>query len=121
MKKKLLNFSMSLITFFLIGIVITLLVSFLDYKEIIKPITSNVIISITSSILFFIFSFYSGYKIKKRGLLIGISLFLMYFVVNLILKGVTSFINPINLIKFIIKSLLLISGSIIGVNIANKN
>ncbi len=121
MKKKLLTFSMSIFSFLLIGIVITLVFSFLDYKDIISPLTSNIIISVISSLLYFIFAVYTGYKSKKRGLLIGISLFFLYFLISFIIKGLSTFTSLSNLLNFILKSILLISGSIIGVNLSNRN
>ncbi len=120
MKKKLLTFSMSIFVFLFIGIIITLIFSFLDYKDIINPLTSNIIIGAISSLLYFIFALYTGFKSKKRGLLIGIALFLTYFFISFIIKGLSTFTALSNLMNFIIRSLLLISGSVIGVNIANK-
>ena len=120
MKKKLLKFSIPVILFVIVGIIISLLTSFLSYKSIIKPITGELITSSTSSLLFFIFAIYIGLKVKKRGLLIGISLFIIYLIFNLTLKGLDDlFILP-SLIFFFIKSFLLIIGSVIGVNIAQK-
>ena len=120
MKKKFLKFIMPLLIFIITGLVITFLVSYLDYKEIIKPLTSNIILYSSSAILFFLFSFYLGMKAKKRGLLIGITLLLIYFLFNVTFKGITSLFVLSNLLLFITKSLALIFGSVLGVNLSFK-
>lgn len=122
MKKTLTSFSMSLFFFFIAGIAVCALISFLGYKEILSHDVSSAIIEGVSIGLFFAFGLFNGWKIKKRGLLLGIALAGTYFLVAALIRVLGNQGWPLMSTLLIIgRALMLIIGSIIGVNIAAKH
>lgn len=121
MKKTLTSFSMSLFFFFIVGIAICALISFLGYKEILPHSVSSAITSSLSVFLFFTFGLWNGWKIKKRGLLLGIALAGTYFLFAALVRVLGNQGWPLmSTLLIVARSLVLIIGSIVGVNLAAK-
>ena len=92
MKKTIATISMSFFALLFFGLIFSLILSLLSYKDVITVQSGEWIMYISSLIGFFALGFYSGFKTKKRGLLIGITLSLIYVLFALILRffGLTS-------------------------------
>ncbi len=121
MKKRLTIISMSLFGFLLITFGISALLSLLSYKEVISPLLSETLAYVISVILFFLLGLILGFKTKKRGLLLGISLAICYVIIAIILRFLClDKASLINNIVLALRIFVLISGSVIGVNFASK-
>lgn len=122
MKKTLTSFSMSLFLFFIAGIAVCALISFLGYKEILSHDVSTAVIGGVSIGLFFAFGLFNGWKVKKRGLLLGIALAGTYFLIAALIRVLGNQGWPLMSTLLIVgRALMLIIGSIIGVNLAAKH
>ena len=93
------------------------ILAILNQNKLISITTTNILTNIMSILLFFIASIILGMKIKKKGLINGIILSLIYISLNLIIGF--NFTNYISVIKFISKIFVIILGAIIGVNLSN--
>ena len=76
----------------------------------------KIILKISSIPIFFLYSFFIGKIIKKRGLLIGITLTIIYLSISISILNANKDLNILNIIFIIIKTLSLNFGAIIGVN-----
>lgn len=76
---------------------------------------------ITSLVGFFALGFFSGFRIKKRGLLIGISLSFVYLILAFILRlfHLTS-ATLLHRLMVILRIAILNVSAILGVNFASK-
>ena len=81
MKKSIFNFSMSLIITILLGIIISLILAILKKNNIINSNICEICIISLSIIVFFILGFIFSFKQKKRGLLNGLVLIALYFII----------------------------------------
>ncbi len=121
MKKRLTIISMSLIGFLLITFAISAILSLLSYKEIISPVASEGLSYALSIIMFLVLGIVSGFKAKKRGLLLGIILAIFYVLIAIVLRFLClEKASLIGNIVLALRVLVLISGSVLGVNIAQK-
>ena len=116
MKTTLKAYTLSFIFIFLSTFIFSLVLTVLKQNNIFNLTTSNVISSVLSLLLFFIGAIILGIKIKKKGLINGIILSLIYGAINLIIGF--NFANYVFVIKFIGKIILIILGTIIGVNLS---
>jgi len=115
MKTTLKSYSFTLIFILLTTFIFSLLLTILKQNDLININTSNIITNILSISLFFIASLILGMKQKSKGLINGIILAILYVCMCLI-GGIT--FNKISvIIKFIGKILLILLGTIIGVNL----
>ena len=118
MKNHLSKFIMFLIIFFIANLILIFTFSFLQYKSLISPLASNILNALLSLLLFFIISLYVGFKINKKGWLIGLVLSILYFIILSIIIGITKKdLDFITIILVLLRILCIFLGSIIGVNL----
>lgn len=115
MKTTLKSYSFAFVFILLSTFIFSLLLTILKQNDLISVNASNIITNILSLSLFFIASVILGMKVKSKGLLNGFVYSIIYVCVNLIMG--LSFPNIISVIRFVSKILLIIFGTIIGVNI----
>lgn len=116
MKKNLKQILLCTAIFFALIFIITFLISSLVKGNLIDSEKSKLILKISSIPIFFLYSFFIGKIIKKRGLLIGITLTIIYLTLSLSILSANKELNILNIIFIIIKTLSLNFGAIIGVN-----
>lgn len=116
MKKNLKQILLCTAIFFALIFIITFLISSLAKGNLIDSEKSKLILKISSIPIFFLYSFFIGKIIKKRGLLIGITLTIIYLTLSLSILSSNKELNILNIIFIIIKTLSLNFGAIIGVN-----
>lgn len=121
MKKPIATISMSFFALLFFGLIFSLILSLLSYKDVITVQSGEWIMYISSLIGFFALGFYSGFKTKKRGLLIGISLSLIYVIFALILRffGLTS-TGLLSRLMLIARIVILNVSAVLGVNMGSK-
>lgn len=121
MKKTIATISMSFFALLFFGLIFSLILSLLSYKNVITVQSGEWIMYISSLIGFFALGFYSGFKTKKRGLLIGISLSLIYVIFALILRffGLTS-TGLLSRLMLIARIVILNVSAVLGVNMGSK-
>lgn len=121
MKKTIATISMSFFALLFFGLIFSLILSLLSYKDVITVQSGEWIMYISSLIGFFALGFYSGFKTKKRGLLIGVSLSLIYVIFALILRffGLTS-IGLLSRLMLIARIVILNVSAVLGVNMGSK-
>ena len=115
MKTTLKSYAVSLIFIFISTFIFSLILTVLKQNNLISLTASNVTSGVLSLVLFFIAALLLGLKTKKKGLINGIILSIIYISINLIIGF--DFTNIVSIIKFISKILLIILGTIIGVNL----
>lgn len=116
MKKNLKQILLCTAIFFALIFIITFLISSLVKGNLIDSEKSKLILKISSIPIFFLYSFFIGKIIKKRGLLIGITLTIIYLSISISILNANKDLNILNIIFIIIKTLSLNFGAIIGVN-----
>ena len=116
MKKNLKQILLCTAIFFALIFIITFLISSLVKGNLIDSEKSKLILKIPSIPIFFLYSFFIGKIIKKRGLLIGITLTIIYLSISISILNANKDLNILNIIFIIIKTLSLNFGAIIGVN-----
>ena len=116
MKTTLKAYSLSLLFIFTSTFIFSLILTILKQNNLISITISNITSMILSLSLFFTAAIILGLKTKKKGLINGTILSLIYISLSLI-TGLT-FNNYIATLKFIFKILLIIFGTIIGVNLS---
>ena len=116
MKKNLKQILLCTAIFFALIFIITFLISSLVKGNLIDAEKSKLILKISSIPIFFLYSFFIGKIIKKRGLLIGITLTIIYLSISISILNANKDLNILNIIFIIIKTLSLNFGAIIGVN-----
>ena len=115
MKNTIKAYSLTLLFILLTTFIFSLLLTILKQNDLISINASNIVTNILSLSLFFIAAIILGMKQKSKGLLNGIILVLLYICMGLI-SGIT-FNNVKVVIMFISKILLILLGTIIGVNL----
>lgn len=115
MKTTIKSYSFTLIFILLSTFIFSLILSILKQNDLISINTSNIITTILSISLFFVAALILGMKQKSKGLINGFILALLYVCMCLI-SGIT-FTSISAIIKFIVKILLIMLGTIIGVNL----
>lgn len=116
MKKNLKQILLCTAIFFALIFIITFLISSLVKGNLIDSEKSKLILKISSIPIFFLYSFFIGKIIKKRELLIGITLTIIYLSISISILNANKDLNILNIIFIIIKTLSLNFGAIIGVN-----
>lgn len=116
MKKNLKQILLCTAIFFALIFIITFLISSLVKGNLIDSEKSKLILKISSIPIFFLYSFFIGKIIKKRGLLIGITLTIIYLSISISILNANKDLNILNIIFIIIKTLSLNFGAIIGIN-----
>lgn len=121
MKHKLINFSISLLSVIILGFLLILVITLLSNASIINHDMNDNIILVISFVLFFAFGFIFAFKEKKRGLLNGLLLVILYLIIAYSFLSLRK--EEIDLSKNLIivgRSLLLLSGSVLGVNLSSR-
>ncbi len=117
MKNKLINFSISTLIVFISGLIFTLILSILSNFNLINFKTNDILLICLSFILFFLFGFIFGFKEKKRGLLNGLLLSLLYIGFLFFLKKFNQNFEYSSIYITIARCSLIVLGSVVGVNI----
>lgn len=115
MKTTMKSYSFTFIFILLSTFIFSLILSILKQNDLISINTSNIITTILSLSLFFVAALILGMKQKNKGLLNGLMLAILYVCMCLI-SGIT-FTSISVIFKFILKILLIMLGTIIGVNL----
>ena len=110
MKNKLINFSISTIIVFISGLIVTLIISLLSNFNIINIKTNDILMICLSLILY-------GFKEKKRGLINGLLLSLLYIAFLFFLKKLNPTFEYSSIYITIARVSLIVLGSVVGVNI----
>lgn len=119
MKKTLFNFSISLIITILLGIIISLILAILKNNNSLSSNAADICITSLSIVIFFILGFIFSLKQRKRGLLNGLILTILYLIVYFIINSFMEKTTPIYLTISRIVAIML--GSLFGVNLVSKN
>ena len=121
MKNRLSKFSMYLIIFFIVTFLLILIFSFLQYKSLISPTFFNITNIMLSLILFFTTSTLIGYKVHKKGWLVGTILNILYLIIVIILINITkNKLDVFTILLIVIRMLTIFFGSILGVNLRKE-
>lgn len=120
MKQKIINLSLTFVSMFILGVVLALSISTLTYFQIISVSLNDNLILIFSLLLFFLVGFIFGIKEKKKGLLNGLLLTIIYLISIFTLKVISDSYQYSSIYIILTRSLLIIIGCIIGVNISSK-
>lgn len=115
MKNTIKSYSFVLLFILLSTFIFSLILTILKQNNLLNYSSSNIVTNILSLSLYFIGSLILGLKQKNKGLINGIMLSIIFVCISLIL-GI-SFASIIDIIKFISKILLIMLGTIIGVNL----
>ena len=115
MKSTIKSYSFTLIFILLSTFIFSLLLTILKQNDLISLNVSNILTNILSLSLFFIGAVILGMKQKSKGLINGLIFTVLYICMCLI--GGISFNSVSSIIKFISKILLIMLGTIIGVNL----
>lgn len=122
MKKYFANLSLSILFLFIATLIFSLILSILSYNNVITLELSQTITMVLSFIAFFIFGLLFGRKVQKKGLLNGLVLVLIYGLSLLVYYLLER--KPWTLNTTIInaaRALLIVTGSVIGVNMKHKS
>ena len=114
MKTMIKNYLKTFILLFILLLVTSFVLTLIRFNSNISLKTLKTLSLITSSIIFLISSIINGKLNKKRGLINGVIMTSLYLITILIFK---MFNQDITLSSIIIKSIVIIIGNIIGVNI----
>ena len=117
MKNKLINFSITTLIIFILSLVFSFIITLLSSFSLINIKTNDILIIIISMILFFLFGLIFGIKEKKRGLLNGLILVLLYLGFMFSFKLLNPTFTYSSIYITLARCSLLILGSVIGVNI----
>lgn len=120
MSKAIKKFLIYSAVFIVIDLIVIFSITSLEKGRLINDKTSLLISSFFSVTSFFFYSYLLGHGLKKRGLLLGLFLVLIYLLIAMIVLGVSKSLDPFNITMLTVKSLSLILGSIIGVNMGGK-
>lgn len=118
MKKSLLNFIMSFLITFIPMLLLVLIFTFLNYQQIIEYKLTMIIIYTLSSLFYFFFTLLLSKKEKSHGFIRGLIITSVYILLFLIIVQEKNILNSLFLI---IKSVALMLGSILGVNLVKEN
>ena len=119
MKKTFFNFSISLFSTIILGIVCSLVLAILKNNNSISNNVATFCINFLSIIIFFVLGFMFSFMQKKKGLLNGLILIVLYLIIYFICKSFIETNTPIYLT--ISRNLAILLGSVFGVNISSKN
>ena len=115
MKHSLKSYSLSIIFILLSTFIFSLILTILQQNKLLSYNASNVITTILSLSIYFVGALLLGLKQKSKGLLNGLIFSILFICLNLIMGFNLN--NFKDIIKFISKILLMLLGTIIGVNL----
>ncbi|MDD7736130.1 MAG: TIGR04086 family membrane protein [Bacilli bacterium] len=120
MKRKFTNLSLTFISVIILGVIFSLTISLLSSLQVISITLNDNLLLALSLVLFFIMGLIYGLIEKKKGLLNGLLLTCIYLIVIYSIKLINKDYQISSIYIVLTRSLLIIIGCIIGVNIKSK-
>ena len=120
MKRKFANISLSFISVIILGVILSLTISLLSSLQVISITVNDNLLLALSLVLFFVMGLIFGLVEKKKGLLNGLLLTCIYLIVIYSIKLINKDYQISSIYIVLTRSLLIIIGCIIGVNIKSK-
>ena len=120
MKRKFANISLSFISVIIIGVILSLTISLLSSLQVISITVNDNLLLALSLVLFFVMGLIFGLVEKKKGLLNGLLLTCIYLIVIYSIKLINKNYEFSSIYIVLTRSLLIIIGCIIGVNIKRR-
>ena len=120
MKRKFANISLSFISVIILGVILSLTISLLSSLQVISITVNDNLLLALSLVLFFIMGLIFGLVEKKKGLLNGLLLTCIYLIVIYSIKLINKNYEFSSIYIVLTRSLLIIIGCIIGVNIKRR-
>lgn len=121
MKNKLFNFSITTILVTILGMTLTVIVSLLTTFNLIPVNVNDIVMIALSMILFFLYGLIFGIKEKRRGLINGLLIVFLYLGFMFTFKALNKNFEYSSWYIILAKCCLIILGSLIGVNISNRD
>lgn len=120
MKRKFANISLSFISVIILGVILSLTISLLSSLQVISITVNDNLLLALSLVLFFVMGLIFGLVEKKKGLLNGLLLTCIYLIVIYSIKLINKNYEFSSIYIVLTRSLLIIIGCIIGVNIKRR-
>ena len=120
MKRKFANISLSFISVIILGVILSLTISLLSSLQVISITVNDNLLLALSLVLFFVMGLIFGLVEKKKGLLNGLLLTCIYLIVIYSIKLINKSYEFSSIYIVLTRSLLIIIGCIIGVNIKRR-
>lgn len=120
MKRKFANISLSFISVIILGVILSLTISLLSSLQVISITVNDNLLLALSLVLFFIMGLIFGLVEKKKGLLNGLLLTCIYLIIIYSIKLINKNYEFSSIYIVLTRSLLIIIGCIIGVNIKRR-
>lgn len=120
MKRKFTNISLSFIFVIILGVILTLTISLLSSFHVISINVNDNLLLALSLALFFLLGLIFGLIEKKRGLLNGLLLTLIYLVIVYSYKLIDKDFQFSSVYIIVSRCLLIVVGCIIGVNLGAR-
>ena len=120
MKRKFTNLSLTFISVIILGVIFSLTISLLSSLQVISITLNDNLLLALSLVLFFIMGLIYGLIEKKKGLLNGLLLTCIYLIVIYSIKLINKNYEFSSIYIVLTRSLLIIIGCIIGVNIKRR-
>lgn len=121
MKQKLTNISLTFLTIIILGVVFSLIVSLLSTLKVISiQVNDNLLLGLSLG-LFFMLGLIFGLIEKKKGLLNGLLLTMIYLILIYTLNLINKEYEISSIYIILSRCLLIVVGCILGVNIKSKN
>lgn len=121
MKRKLTNISLSFILVIILGVVMSLIISLLSALNVISITLNDNLLLGLSLLLFFLLGLFFGLQEKKKGLFNGLLITAIYLIIIYALKLLNKEYEISSIYIIISRSLLIIIGCIVGVNLKSKS
>ena len=120
MKRKFANISLSFISVIILGVILSLTISLLSSLQVISITVNDNLLLALSLVLFFVMGLIFGLVEKKKGLLNGLLLTCIYLIIIDSIKLINKSYEFSSIYIVLTRSLLIIIGCIIGVNIKRR-
>lgn len=120
MKRKFANISLSFISVIILGVILSLTISLLSSLQVISITVNDNLLLALSLVLFFVMGLIFGLVEKKKGLLNGLLLTCIYLIIIYSIKLINKSYEFSSIYIVLTRSLLIIIGCIIGVNIKKR-
>lgn len=120
MKRKFANISLSFISVIILGVILSLTISLLSSLQVISITVNDNLLLALSLVLFFVMGLIFGLVEKKKGLLNGLLLTCIYLIIIYSIKLINKNYEFSSIYIVLTRSLLIIIGCIIGVNIKRR-
>lgn len=117
MKQKFINISLTFISIIILGVILAITISTLNSFNIISLTVNDNLLLALSLVLFLLLGFVYGLVEKKRGMLNGILLSIIYLIIVYGIKLINKDYQISSVYIVMTRCLLIIVGCIIGVNI----